>query len=222
MNETIFIKNLKKDNKRLEIFNKAYKMGLIQPFDQEVLTKLRRLYYSCIPGILYLFGEPTDFETISNKARLLTYVFENEEYDLVHADIDSIKNIKFFEYNHKHLDYNSYLEVKKGNKVWIYDTFSMLKFDKGIYDELEHPSIRKRVPKMYIVSHPGREEDDFYSFKDEFLLAGIIRKYELELKKNPFKNMLKQELSRFKQEVKYDEIILKCQQTEEDIRGRSL
>lgn len=140
MENTIFIQELKKDKSRYREFLTAKKFYLVTEFDEEIISRLRKIYWGgFFQALIYLYYMPTDFETIGNKVELLSKSFGDEQYNIVHAKTNSIRTTNFFEYNIQHLDYNSYIEIKKGNNTWIYDLYSMLKFDKRIYDSLEEP-----------------------------------------------------------------------------------
>ncbi len=216
MYDNLFYKNLSKDKEKLKIFKEGLKKEIIRPFDISTLSKLRRLYYSCYSALIYLYGEETNFETIGNKVELLSFVFENDSYQIVHAETDSTRDIPFHQYAHKHLDFNSYYEVQKGNKTLIYDTFSMLMFDKEIYEQLEHPKIIRTVSKQKIQSHPMRiiDRETYNNPHDFWLSIPILTHLERNLENNPYKAILKKELERYKVEINYEELILKKRRKE--------
>lgn len=140
MAETIFMQELKKDHKRYQEFLKASKLYLVTEFDEEIKSRLRTIYWGgFFQALIYMYYNPTDFETIGNKVELLSAAFTGEEYNIVHASTRSTRETHYFEYNHQHLDYNSYLEIKKGTNTWIYDLYSMLKWDKKVYEKIEEP-----------------------------------------------------------------------------------
>lgn len=223
MYNNLFWKHLSKDKNKLEIFKKGLKTGQIQPFDINVLSRLRRLYYSCYSALIYLYGEETNFETIGNKIELLSLVFEKEDYTIVHADTDSTREIPFYLYKHKHLDNNSYMEVKRGNKTYVYDTFSMLRFAKEIYEQLEHPKILRKVSKKKILSRPARlcDRKSYDSPHDDWLAIGMIPHLEKNLKNSPYKNILKKELLRYKEELDYESILQNWWKEESKIFGKA-
>lgn len=220
MEESIFYKHISKDANKLEILKKGLKQGTIQSFDVETLTKLRRIYYSFFSGIIYLYGEPTDFSTIGNKLEILSHIFKNEDYQIVHGDTNSTREIIFFEYGSQHLDYNSWMEVKRGNKIYVYDVFSMLRFEKEIYYQLENPQVNRIVPKKVIESHPSRIGDDYSKPRDCWMLVGYIPKLETKLKNHPYKDLLLPELTRYKKQVNYDDILLEWKEEEREIYGK--
>lgn len=207
MNKTLFFNNLSHNREKMKIFQEAYQQGLIQSFDEEVLNRLRHVYYGCLSGLLYLYVTPTSFLNIGNKLEILTHVFSDIDYRVVHGEIESTRKIMFAKYGVEHLDFNSWIEVKQDDKVWVYDTFSMLKIERGTYYKLEDPLIRKIIKKSTIEAHPARYEDDFSMIRDEWMLVGFIPKIEQSLVNNPHRDMLEIELAKFKCEVDYDDVV---------------
>lgn len=221
MRNTIFYQNLSKDNTKKKLFDTAYKKGIIDEFDSDIFTKLRKSFYGYTTGLLYVYGEDTTFATIGNKVHLLSHILENEDYEIVHGDTDSTRNIRFFEYNQEHLDSNSWIEVKKGNKTFVYDPFSLLKYPKELYYELENPDVKRKIPKSVIVSHPFHSEDDFSHISAELMLVGYIPMIEKKIKTSPYQDILKPEITRLKQISGYEDIVLEWnKETEEVERNR--
>lgn len=210
MYDNLFYKELSKNKEKLQKFKNAIKKGKIMPFDVATLSKLRRIYYSCYSGIIYLYGEETNFETIGNKVEILSHVFAAEDYNIVHAETDSTRDIAFFKYQRKHLDFNSYYEIKRGTKTYIYDTFSMLMFEKEVYEELEHPKISRIVPKKLIQSNPLSSEDReaYRKPHDLWLIRTLIVSLERSLENNPYQEILKKEIARYKEEIGYEDLLL--------------
>lgn len=208
--ETLFFHNLSLYNDKLEIYIKALSERKITNFDQTALTRLRKLYYGLYSGLIYMYYEPTNFNNIGNKAELLTHTMEDKEYQIVHGDTDSTRNIPFFMYGVEHLDFNSWLEVKEGQKVWVYDLFSMLKIEKETYYRLEHPEIKQIISKSTIMNHPGRERDDFKTYHNgfDYMLIGIIPEMEKNMPNHPFADILIPEITRFKKEIDFEKLVL--------------
>lgn len=218
MKKSIFLQNLEKNETKLNLYNEGVKKNLIQPFDQEVLTKLRKLYYGCISGIIYIYGMPTDVGTIAEKMILLRYALDDKNFQIVHGNTYSTENISFHEYDSKHLDNNSWIEVKEGNKEWVYDPFSLLKIEKNLYYQIEEPEVFRTITKKTVESHPGRQDDNFHTFDEggKDFLTFILPTIEENLENNPHKDFLKAEISRFKEEVDYEGI---CTEWENESKG---
>lgn len=214
MEDTIFYLNLKKNPDKLEVFKKAFDDGLIQNFDPEVLTKLRKMYYGCYSGLLYLYLMPSTSSTIGSKVEILAHVFSDFRYSILHGDIDSTREIFFHDYGSEELDYNSWIEVPRGMKIWVYDLFSMLKFERNVYYKLEKPTINKIVSSESLKGYPQYEETDFSHFKDHFMIIYLMSDIERNLKKSPYKRFLEAELNKFKAEIHYQDILLEWKREE--------
>ena len=220
MPETIFFQHLSKNKEKLKLFQKGIEEGLITPFDPTVLTRLRKIYYSFYSGLLYLYVEPTDFETIGNKIEILTHVFENDDYRIIHADTDSTREIHFNEYNSKHLDFSSFIEIKRGHKTYVYDPFSLLCFEKSLFYQLEQPQIRRIVPKEIVQRNAFYQEDNFRTPRDTWMLVSFLPRMEKLISKSPYKDFLEKELTRYKEEVSYEDVVLDWKVEENMIKNK--
>lgn len=212
MEGTAFFEIIKSDENKLKLFKEGLSDGRIQPFDQETISKLRRVYYSCLNGVLYLYGMPINDGTIGNKMEILSYIFQDEDFKIVHGHTDSSKQLVFPQYNKNKLDCNSWIEVSHGAKVWVYDTISMLKFEKDIFYKLENPDVFRIVPKAYIEAHPARSDEDddyFYYPHDKWLLLDYIPNLEKIAQIHPYKEILLPEIARYKQEIDFDRVAIK-------------
>lgn len=217
--ESVFAHNISQDKEKYLIYLKAVKDGKISDFDQTTLTRLRKLYYGFYSAIIYLYYEPTDFNNIANKLELLTHVLEDKKFNIVHGSVDSTRDIKFYMYGVQHLDFNSWIEVEEGTTTWVYDVFSLLKFEKNTYYELEHPTIRKIIPGDAILNHPGRDREDYSTFHDGFIeiLFKQMPIMEKSMDTHPFRHILAPELTRFKKDINYDELKLRITEEERTI-----
>lgn len=209
--ETVFFHHLSQDKNKLELFRKAVSEGKITDFDQTTLTRLRKLYYAFYSGLIYIYYEPTDLNNIGNKLELLTHTLEDKKFQIVHGDTDSTREIKFSLYETKELDYNSWVEVKEGQKTWVYDLFSLLRIEKDVYDQLEHPNIKSVIPKESILNHPGGDSENYTQFHGGFIeiLFAQMPTMEKNMNHHPFKEILVPELMRFKADIHYDDLLLK-------------
>lgn len=206
--ETIFHHHLAQDKEKLALYDEAVQKGLISNFDQVIITRLRKLYYGLYSGLIYMYYAPTDFDNIGDKAELLTHAIEDKDYTLVHGLTDSTKDIPFYLYDANHLDCNVWFEIREGQKVWVYDLFSMLKIEKSVYYALEHPQITKSIPKDILMDNQGRFREDYSIYNDgfNFMLLKLLPEMEKNLEKHPFKELLESEITRFKKDVDYENI----------------
>jgi hypothetical protein len=207
--DSLFYKNLCNNSLKLKLFKEGLRNGLIQEFDQGMITKLRKLFYGNISCSLYLYGFPTTNDTIGNKAFIITQVFNNYNYYVVCGDVCSTREIDFTNYNQGALNYNTWIEVNISNKIWVYDIISMLKIEKDLYYKLEEPVIDKKTSKDVIINSLGNE-DNFYNTNDYFVSLVIVPVIEEYLKYNPYRAIAKQELITYKRFIDYESVRLEC------------
>lgn len=218
MSETVFIQELKKDRKRYIEFLNAKKLYLVTEFDEEIKSRLRKIYWGgFFQALIYMYYLPTDFENIINKVELLSQAFKDEEYNVVHASTNSVRTTPFFQYKVQHLDYNSYIEIKRGNNTWVYDLYSMLKFDKGVYETLEEPRSHTNdsgdLSLLEIISHKKIEElnrlvgEEDYSFRCEEIYVKTMEKIlELLPLNHPYREQILKEIELDKKVNNFDEL----------------
>lgn len=208
--ETVFYHHLSQNNEKLKIFKNALNDGKIMMFDQSLMSRLRKMYYGFYSAIIYIFGYPTSFENMGNKLELLVHALEDKDYKIVHGITDSVREIPFFMYGVKHLDCNSWIEVDEGDKIYVYDLFSLMKFDMDVYYRLENPSKTVEYSKSAIINNEEYDRDNFKTYNDgfNFMLVKTIPMMVASLPKHPFRSILEPEISRFKKEIGYDDVEL--------------
>lgn len=218
MAKTIFIQELKKDKARYKEFLAARKLYLVTEFDEEIKSRLRKIYWGgFFQALIYMYYMPTDFETIGNKVELLSKVFEDEDYNIIHASTNSTRRTHFFEYNQQHLDFNSYIEIKKGNNTWIYDLYSMLKFDKHVYETIEEPKSHTNdlndislldISTSYKIKQVSKlvGETDYSLNCIEIYIKTMEKILELLDKNHPYYEELVKEIELQKQASDFDEL----------------
>ena len=83
-------------------------------------------------------------------------------------------------------------------------------FEKEVYEELEHPKISRIVPKKLIQSNPLSSEDReaYRKPHDLWLIRTIIVSLERSLENNPYQEILKKEIARYKEEIGYEDLLL--------------
>ena len=190
---------IKDDEHLLRIFKEGIEEDAIGLFDPQLFTKLRSVYYSSISGILYLLGEDNNTNSLENKMQILTYVLEGSDYTLVHGITKTAKR--------KGLDVTSWIEVRKGRHIWIYDVLSMLKFDKRYFDLLECPEEHRRIHNEVIRRHPIYAETSFKYDYVPLIIMFFLNRYEHN-KDNPFYESLQGEIKRYKDDIHYHDVAL--------------
>lgn len=208
--ETIFFHHLSQDKEKLKIFKDALTSGKIRNFDQSLMTRLRKMYYGFYSAIIYMFYFSTTFDNIGSKVELLAHALEDKDYQIVHAMTDSSRDIPFFMYGSKHLDSSSWIEVREGHKTYVYDVFSLLRFEKDVFYQLEHPNVYSTVSKHRIQDNVMYDKNEFKMLTDafNFILTGTIPDMERHMPTHPFKDILVPEINRYKELIDYEKIEL--------------
>lgn len=208
--ETVFYHHLSQNKEKLKLFRESLINGKIGNFDQSLISRLRQMYFGYYSAILYLFCFPTTFDNIGNKVELLAHALEDKDFKIVHGFTDSTRDIPFFMYGVEHLDSDSWIEVREGHKTYVYDPFSLLKFEKDIFYQLEHPDVTGVVSKSTVQGHKMYRDSEFRTLTDgfNFMLTKSIPEMERSMPKHPFKDILIPEICRFKKLVNYEKIEL--------------
>lgn len=226
MAETVFMQELKKDKKRYQEFLRASKLYLVTEFDEEIKSRLRTIYWGgFFQALLYMYYMPTDFETIGNKVELLAKAFEGEEYNIIHASTRSVRTTHYYEHNQQHLDFNSYIEIKRGNNTWVYDLYSMLKFDKEVYESIEEPRSHINdledislldISTSYKVEQVKKlvGEDDYSLHCIEIYVKLMEKIVEFVNENHPFREQILKEIELQKQLNNFDELKRRVQAEE--------
>ena len=183
--ETVFYHHIAQNMEKASIYNQALKEGKISNFDPVILSRLRKLFYAFYSGLIYMYSMPTDLGNIGDKADLFSHVLMDKDYKMVRGKTDSIREIPFFMYKgQQHLDIDIWFEVQEGQKTWVYDLFSMLKIEKGVFEKLEHPEVDKVFTKEKIMSHPAWRDGEYsmYSNAFDFMMIGFFEDMQKNMK----------------------------------------
>lgn len=207
--EEYFCQLISESPELADVFKKAVEEFAIQNFDSTIMSRLRRVYYSSISGILYLLGEPNIPSTHGNKMELLAFVLDDEDYEIVHGQTRSSRSSEMVD--------TSWIEVRKDRKVWIYDVTSMLKFEKSFFDKLESPKETNRVSRQEIISHPAYQDTSFKFEYIPMIIAWFISRYETN-EINPHYKELQAEIKRYKKDINYSKAIREYHEEMLDIR----
>lgn len=119
--------------------------GLIAPYDDKLIKKLRNIYYGGLPGSVILLSKSLSNGYCYDRALLMSRAFLDEEDDvkLIYANVNSIK-LNPEEYVCDDPSYAEHCVVERitGDKRdLIYDTSSGFIYDKKIYWLIENPKI---------------------------------------------------------------------------------
>ena len=146
--------------KRLLIY--GLKNGLIKPYDDQLIEKLRKVYYGGIPASVILLSDGMTNGHCYDRALLMSRAFLDSEDDvqLLYADIDSLKlNPKFISDSPLYADHCIVERITRDGKHLIYDTSAGFVYDKKMYWLMEHPKVRKVNNKESIIKFINEDED---------------------------------------------------------------
>lgn len=194
------------------------KNGLIKPYDDDLIEKLRTIYYGGVPASVILLSDGLTNGDCYDKALLMSRAFlENEEdVQLLYATIDSLKlNPKFICDDPLYADHCIVERITKNGKHLIYDTSAGFIYDKKLYWIMEHPKIRKINNKESIKKFIENDEQ-YYSEnveRDKYIAPLILPMIEMtygrpnEMYSQLGIELLQREIEHYKKVIDYDTVV---------------
>lgn len=198
-----------------QLFSYGVEKGLIRLYSDELIKELRNVYYGGLPASIVLLCNDACNGWCYDRAILLSISFEDNDYQMVEADIDSLRlNPRCIaehecEQDSKYAEH-CYLEAKGGDgSVWVFDTSVGLAFEKGLYDEMQHPKVNRVYDRKDVMN--------FYDYKelkgadierDKYGLPLIMPSYDVaaEIGQPYYRERLKEEIAYYKEFIDYDGI----------------
>ena len=200
--------------------------GLILPYDDELIEKLRKVYYGGIPASVILLSNAMTNGHCYDRALLMSRAFLDEEDDvkLLYASIDSLKlNPSFIRKDPMYADHCIVERTSKDGKKWIYDTSCGFVFDKDLYWLMERPKVRHSNSKDSIRRFI-EEDEDFHPEdvdRDKYASPLILPMIEMtygrptEMYTMSGIELLQREIAHYKQVIDYDGV---CREIDEDMK----
>ena len=206
------------------------KNGLIMPYDDELIEKLRTIYYGGIPASVLLLSNSMTNGNCYERALLMSGAFLEDEGDvqLLYAAVDSLKlNPKFICNDPLYSDHCIVERVTKEGRHLIYDASTGFIYDKKLYWLMENPKVRKVNDKEVICNfiqdeeyyHPEDIENDKYAAP---LILSIIETTfgrPNEMYSTPSIELLQREIEYYKNKINYDAIV---EEIDQDMRRLGL
>ena len=206
------------------------KTGRIFPYDDELIEKLREVYYGGIPASIILLSNGLTNGFCYDRALLMSRAFLDTDDDikLLYGDIDGLKlNPRFINDDPLYADHCFLERTTKDGKHLIYDTSSGFVYDKKIYWLMERPKIRKFNEKEAIKRfiredeeiHPENLENDKYAAP--MILDNLKYTYgrPTEMYSLLGIELLQREIELFKEKIGYDKIVAEI---DEDMKKKGL
>ena len=216
----------KLDKLKFDLHQKKYKMlliyglskGLIFPYDDELIKRLRNVYYGGVPASIILLSNHMSNGYCYDRALLMARAFldTSDDVKLLYGDIDSLKfNPKFISDSPHYADHCFVERITKDGRELIYDTSCGFVFDKKLYWLMERPKLRhvndkdkiKAFVNEELDNHPDRVSDDKYFAP--LILPFIEKTYGTPTEMYSLNGieLLQREIKHFKDEIDYDGVI---------------
>lgn len=207
------------------LFYYGTKYGLIHSYDDELIENLRHIYYGGLPASILLLHEKLSNGHCCDRGPLITLGFGDDDFQVVSADIDSLKlNPKFIdEYRYNNLSErypnHCFVERRKADgTTWVYDTSVGLVFEKDLYYKMKNPKITKvndHATTLRFLYYDFQKDSDIE--KDKYALSLILPNIEACMQPiQPFYlQQLKNEIEILKNEIGYDII---CREIKEEMQ----
>lgn len=194
--------------KRDILFKYGFYTGKIRPYDDELIGKLRNIYYGGIPASIILLTQKLVAHKCYERVLLMTHVFKDEEFRMVYADVDSLRLVpEYIDDDYEGYANHCFVERTDSDGVtWVYDTSKMLMYEKGLYYAIESPKITKINDKETVVNYcefidvenSNLENDRYVST----LLLPTYEKYAAE--QIVYSDVLAREIQLYKEKIDYD------------------
>lgn len=206
------------------------KNGLITPYDDQLIEKLRKVYYGGVPASVILLSNGMTNGHCYDRALLMSRAFLNDEDDvqLLYADIDSLKlNPKFISDSPLYADHCIVERITKDGRHLIYDTSAGFIYDKKLYWLMEHPKVRKINNKESIIKFLN-EDEEFHPEdveRDKYIAPLVLPMIEktfgrpTEMYSQLGIELLQREIEHYKKTINYDGVV---EEIDQDMRRLGL
>lgn len=194
------------------------KNGLITPYDDQLIEKLRKVYYGGIPASVILLSNGMTNGHCYDRALLMSRAFLDDEDDvqLLYADIDSLKlNPQYISDSPLYADHCIVERITKDGRHLIYDTSAGFVYDKKLYWLMEHPKVRKINNKESIIKFIN-EDEDFHPEdveRDKYIAPLVLPMIEktfgrpTEMYSLLGIELLQREIEHYKKAINYDGVV---------------
>ena len=194
------------------------KNGLITPYDDQLIEKLRKVYYGGIPASVILLSNGMTNGHCYDRALLMSRAFLDDEDDvqLLYADIDSLKlNPQYISDSPLYADHCIVERITKDGRHLIYDTSAGFVYDKKLYWLMEHPKVRKINNKESIIKFIN-EDEDFHPEdveRDKYIAPLVLPMIEktfgrpTEMYSLLGIELLQREIEHYKKTINYDGVV---------------
>ena len=204
----------------------GFKFGLIRGYSEYFLERLRNVYYGGIPASILLLNPKSCRGKCYDRAVLACFALEDIDYQVVHANIDSIRYNKatvkevnyWLERGEKISDKypnHCFVEFKSGSTTWVIDTTDGLIYEKHLYYLINHPDINCIRTKQETIEFPDYIDIANADIeKDKWVVPTLLPIIERQIEESSlYKEQAKREIQLFKEHIHYEEL---CSHYEEE------
>ena len=213
--------------KHRRLIYEGMKKGVVGGYTNKIIEDLRHIYCGGIPASILLLHGKLSNGFCFDRGSLITMAFEDDEYRVVHAEVNSLKLNPYYidQYRAGKTDETYSIHcfaerTAKDGTVWVYDASVGLVFEKSVYYEIEKPKIITTLNKQQV------KERLYYDFiqysnleEDKYVLPFIIPNIENYLVpiQEFYLEDLKNEVEILKKELEYDSL---CTEVFEDMKSK--
>ena len=212
-----------------ELYNKKKKIltlfglknGHVLPYGDELIKKLRNVYYGGVPASIILLSNAMSNGFCYDRALLMSQAFldSNDDVNLIYASIDGIRlNPKYAGSDMEDLMYADHCIVERitqDGKSYIYDTSSGFIYEKWFYWLIERPKVRK-VNNKEKISEFINNDLGLISYENDRYVARIILSFIEDTYGKPTEmysqigiELLQREIKNYKEKLNDDDMVLK-------------
>ena len=199
---------------RLFLQRKLYnglKNGYITLYDDELIKKLRNIYFEGVPASVILLCKRLSDKLCLNMSHLMASAFldDEEEVKLLHITVDALRlNAELISLNIPAYAEHFVIQRTTKNGTFIYDTSTGYIYNKDLYWEMQNPEVIKVIGKEEILNYlnsnkrfqKGLAEEDLSKAKQIISIIEMDYNYLEEKYSRPGIELLQREIKHFKEQ----------------------
>ena len=153
----------------------GFQIKKIQPYDEELIQKLRTVYEGGLPASILLLRHGMLNGHCYDRDLLIAEALQDRNIQFVYATIDGIRlNPKVEQDNPMYAAYCFLEQTTKDGRHIIYDTSMGLIIDKSLYWLLEHPKVRKINSKAELAKFKKKKKQKPSENDDEYIATFVL------------------------------------------------
>lgn len=196
--------------------------GLVHRYDDELVERLRNVYYGGIPASVMLLSRLLCANRCYDRSILITLGFGDDDFNVITLCTDGIRlKPEYIDSNRKYpsVDYGKHSVAERimgDGSRWIYDTTYGVVYEKSLYFLIENPTVKKINSKQDTLEYPEYQDIQNADIeRDKYTLPLMLPLIEdISKTEGLYSEELKREIQLLKERVNYDSI---CQEIHEDM-----